>query len=76
MPASRIAKGGLLRSERSSFGAQYAVFCDLKCRVLERLRHCADTFIICRDRIYPRPAIKVVARHDACNTLNIGELGI
>lgn len=49
----RFAKGDLLRSERSSFGAQYAVFCDLKCRVLERLRHCADTLIIYYDCIYP-----------------------
>lgn len=49
----RFAKGDLLRSERSSFGAQYAVFCDLKCRVLEKLRHCADTLIIYYDCIYP-----------------------
>ena len=53
LPTSRFAKGGLLRPERSSFGAHYAVFCDLKCRVLERLRHCADTLIIYYDCIYP-----------------------
>lgn len=73
MQTSRFAKGGFLRSERSSFGAQYAVFCDLKCRVLERLRHCADTLIIYCGCIYPQPAVKVGASHEVCNTLNIGE---
>ena len=45
LPTNRLAIGGLLRPERSSFGAQYAVFCAPKSRVLEMLRHCADTLI-------------------------------
>ena len=73
MQTKRFAKGDLLRSERSSFGAQYAVFCDLKCRVLERLRHCADTLLYIMTAFIPQPAVKVGASHEVCNTLNIGE---
>ena len=73
VPAFHFARGGLLRSERSSFGAQYMVFCVPKNRVLERLRHCADTLLYIGTALYPLPAVKVGASHDACNTLNIGE---